>query len=231
MNLWDNFIEVINNPPTYFLTSLGIMLLIAVFAIWMGLKIEKLDVRAKPSKTMTLVIEGIGGFNKFVKGYIGKHWTYVTPFVLTMSIYVFIANIASMTGLPFIDSPTKYTAITLSMSLMSFYIVQSTGVISQGAKHFLGVFKPFAPMLPLNLMSEFVPILSMALRLFGNIAGGALIMTLIYGLLGWGSIVATPALHAVFDLGFGLIQTLVIVLLTIIFASMKVDEADFDVIK
>ena len=33
MNLWDNFIEVINNPPTYFLTSLGIMLLIAVFAI------------------------------------------------------------------------------------------------------------------------------------------------------------------------------------------------------
>jgi len=230
MNLIDNFIEVIQNPPAYFLTSLGIMVLIAIFAIVMGKKVEKMDVRAKPNKLTTVVIEGIGGFNQFVKGYIGKHWTYVTPFVLTMSLYVFIANISGITGLPGIDSPTKYTAITLSMSLLSFYIVQSTGIISQGAKHFLGVFKPFAPMLPLNLMSEFVPILSMALRLFGNIAGGAVIMTLIYGMLGWGSIIATPALHAVFDLGFGLIQTLVIVLLTIIFASMKVDEADFDVI-
>lgn len=230
MNLIDNFIDVIKNPPAYFLTSLGIMVLIATFAIVMGKKIEKFDVRAKPSKTMTVVIEGIGGFNGFVKGYIGKHWTYVTPFVLTMAIYVFISNISNITGLPGIDAPTKYTAITLSMSLMSFYVVQSTGIISQGAKHFLGVFKPFAPMLPLNLVSEFVPILSMALRLFGNIAGGAVIMMLIYGMQKWPVVVVTPALHAVFDLGFGLIQALVIVLLTIIFASMKVDEADFDLI-
>jgi F-type H+-transporting ATPase subunit a len=52
-------------------------------------------------------------------------------------------------------------------------------------------------MFPLNVVSEFVPILSMALRLFGNIAGGALILTLVYG-AGWASVLVTPALHVVF---------------------------------
>jgi F-type H+-transporting ATPase subunit a len=84
-------------------------------------------------------------------------------------------------------------------------------------------------MFPLNVVSELVPILSMALRLFGNIAGGALILTLIYS-AGWLSVLVTPALHVVFDIGFGLIQALVIVLLTVIFASMKISEADLEII-
>ncbi|MBU1094359.1 MAG: F0F1 ATP synthase subunit A [Firmicutes bacterium] len=226
--LYENFLEVIKNPPAYFVTSLAIMVFIATFSIIVGRIIEKMDVRAKPNKLITVVIEGIGGFNKFIQGYVGKQWQYVTPFVLTMTLYVFLSNISGVAAL---DAPTKYTAITFSMSLMSFYIVQSTGVISKGAKHFLGIFQPYFPMLPLNLVSEFVPILSMALRLFGNIAGGALIMTLLYGLLGWGSILVTPPFHALFDIGFGLIQTIVIVLLTIIFTSMKISEEDFEIIK
>jgi F-type H+-transporting ATPase subunit a len=225
--LIDDFVNTFKNPPAYFITSLILMTVIAVFAIVIGKRVEKLDVKAKPTKAMTLVIEGIGGFNSFVKGYVGKHWRYVTPIVLTMALYVFLSNISGIIAL---DSPTKYSAITFSMSITAFFVVQSTGVISQGAKHFLGVFKPLWPMFPLNVVSEFVPILSMALRLFGNIAGGALIMTLLYGLLGWASIVVTPAFHLVFDIGFGFIQTIVIVLLTIIFSSMKVDEADFEII-
>jgi F-type H+-transporting ATPase subunit a len=224
--LIDDFINTFKNPPAYFITSLIIMAVIATFAVIMGKKVEKLDVKTKPSKTMTIVIEGVGGFNSFVKGYVGKHWRYVTPIVLTMALYVFISNIS---GIMALDSPTKYSAVTFSMSLTAFFVVQSTGVISQGAKHFLGVFKPLWPMFPLNVVSEFVPILSMALRLFGNIAGGALIMTLLYGLLGWASIIVTPAFHLIFDIGFGFIQTIVIVLLTIIFSSMKVDEADFEI--
>jgi F-type H+-transporting ATPase subunit a len=184
-----------------------------------------MDVRQKPGRFMTVVILGIGGFNGFVKSYVGKHWKYVMPFVLTMALYVFISNIS---GLVALDSPTKYTAITFSMSLIAFFVVQSTGIVSQGWRHFLGIFKPLAPMAPLNIVGDVVPIISMALRLFGNISSGALLLTLIYKLTGWLSPLVTPAFHLIFDIGFGMIQTLVIVLLTIIFASMKVDEADFE---
>lgn len=220
-------LNYLSSLPIYFVTSMFIMTVIAILTIVMGRSIEKLDVKAKLNKTQTLVILAIGGFNNFVKAYVGKHWRYVTPFALTMAIYVFLSNIS---GLVALDAPTKYTAITFSMSIMSFYVVQSTGIVSQGWRHFLGIFKPLAPMAPLNIVSDIVPILSMALRLFGNIASGALLLTLLYRLTGWFSIIITPAFHLVFDIGFGLIQTLVIVLLTIIFASMKCDEADFDVV-
>ncbi|HAX02738.1 MAG: hypothetical protein A2Y45_04885 [Tenericutes bacterium GWC2_34_14] len=222
-------IQIINylkNLPIYFLTSLGIMAAIAIFAVILGRKIGKMDAKSKPNKLETVVISGVGGFNGFVKAYVGKHWKYVTPFALTMALYVFISNIS---GLVALDSPTKYTSVTVSMSLMAFFVVQSTGIVSQGWRHFLGIFKPLPLMAPLNVVSDVVPIVSMALRLFGNIASGALLMTLIYRLTGWLSIVIAPPLHMVFDIGFGLIQTLVIVLLTIIFASMKCDEADFDI--
>lgn len=221
--LLDDLIFVLKNPPAYFVTSLIIMAVLGIFLVIMGFKIEKMDVKEKPNKLRTTLISMIEGFNQFMKGYVGKHWKYVTPFVLTMALYVFISNIGGIIAL---DSPTKYTAVTFSMSIMAFYVVQSTGIISQGAKHFLGVFKPLWPMFPLNVVSEFVPILSMAMRLFGNIAGGALIMTLIYGLLGWASIIVAPVFHLIFDIAFGLIQTVVICLLTIIFSSMKISDED-----
>jgi F-type H+-transporting ATPase subunit a len=219
-------INYLKELPIYFITSLGIMTAIALFAVILGKKISKMDVKAKPNRLETVVISGVGGFNGFVKAYVGKHWKYVTPFALTMALYVFISNIS---GLVALDSPTKYTSITVSMSLVSFFVVQSTGIVSQGWRHFLGIFKPLAPMAPLNVVSDVVPIVSMALRLFGNIASGALLITLIYRITGWASLIIAPPLHMVFDIGFGLIQTLVIVLLTIIFASMKCDEADFDI--
>lgn len=218
--------QILNDiKQPFFITSLALMALIALASIVIGLKIQKMDVRQKPGRFMTIVILGIGGFNGFVKSYVGKHWKYVMPFVLTMALYVFISNIS---GLVALDSPTKYTAITFSMSLIAFFVVQSTGIVSQGWRHFLGIFKPLIPMAPLNIVGDFVPIISMALRLFGNISSGALLLTLIYKLTGWLSPLVTPAFHLIFDIGFGMIQTLVIVLLTIIFASMKVDEADFE---
>lgn len=221
--LLDDFLNVIKDPPLYFVTSIAIMIILGLFLSVMGYKIEGMDVREKPNKLRTALISMIEGLNAFIKGYVGKHWRYISPFILTMALYVFISNIGGIIAL---DSPTKYTAVTFSMSLMAFYIVQSTGIISQGAKHFLGIFKPLWPMFPLNIVSEFVPILSMAMRLFGNIAGGALIMTLLYGLLGWASVAVAPVFHLIFDIAFGLIQTVVICLLTIIFSSMKISDED-----
>jgi F-type H+-transporting ATPase subunit a len=223
MNLILNYI---NDLPGYFKTSLLIIGLLIILSYFVGRSISKLGVKDRPSKFLTFFISFIEFFNGYVKQNIGKHWRYVAPLTLSMALYVFISNISGVMAL---DSPTKYTAITFSLSLIAFIIVQSTGFVSQGWKHLLGIFKPLAPMAPLNLISEFTPIISMALRLFGNIASGALILTLIYKMTGWFSIFITPAFHLIFDIGFGLIQTLVIVLLTIIFSSLKVDEADLEI--
>jgi F-type H+-transporting ATPase subunit a len=223
--MFDKVIEYLTNLPVYFLTSLGIILVLIIFSIVIGNYVSKLDVRDKPNIIATLVIQFIDFFNNYVKGYIGKHWKFVTPITLTLAIYVAVAN---MSGILALESPTRYTSITFSLSIISFVVVQATGFISQSWRHLLGLFKPLWPLFPLNLISDLTPILSMALRLFGNIVSGSVILMLVYKLTGWASLVVAPAFHLVFDIGFGLVQTLVLVLLTIVFASIKIDEDDLD---
>jgi len=220
----DKIIDYIVNLPVYFLTSLGIMFFIAIVAIIAGNRVQKLDVREKPNRVMTMFIVAVDGFNQFIKGYIGKHWRFMAPIALALAIYVFLSNIS---GLFALDTPTKYTSITFSLSIISFVLVQIMGFISMNWRHLLSIFKPLAPMMPLNLISDLTPIISMALRLFGNIVSGSVIMFLIYSAGGWFSLLVAPALHVIFDIGFGLIQALVFVLLTVIFASNKISEEDF----
>ncbi|MFP4177594.1 MAG: F0F1 ATP synthase subunit A, partial [Acholeplasmataceae bacterium] len=189
-----------------------------------GMRVKRLDVREKPSKFMTVFISTIDFFNNMIKDYIGKHWRFVAPLTLTLAVYVLFANVS---GLFALDTPTKYTSITFSLSIASFIIVQVTGFVSQSFRYLKGLFEPYAVMFPLNLMSDITPILSMALRLFGNIASGSVMLILIYRFTGWLSPLITPAFHLIFDIGFGIIQMVVLVLLTVIFASIKVSEDDF----
>lgn len=218
--------DYIATLPVYYWTSLGIMVFIALLSIIVGRRVKKLDVRDKPNRFLTALISFISAFNDMVKGYIGKHWRYVAPLLLTLAFYVLLSNIS---GLFALDAPTKYTSITFSLSIAAFIIIQTTGFVSQSWRHILTLFKPFFPMFPLNLISDLTPIISMALRLFGNIASGSVFLILIYRFTGWVSPLIAPAFHLVFDIGFGVIQTLVLVLLTVIFASNKVDENDFAV--
>lgn len=230
--MWIQIVNYIKNLPAYFIASLTIMLLIIIFSILIGRYADKLDAKKKMNKFMTMVVYFIEMMNNFVKDTVGKHWKFLTPIVVTVALYIFISNISGVVGVP---SPTRFTTVTFSLSLMAFVVVQMTGFVSQGWKSLLGIFKPIPAMFPLNIISEFTPILSMALRLFGNIASGTVILTLIYkGLslfpyVGWASIFVTPIFHLVFDIGFGLIQTMVFVLLIVIFSSNKVDEADLDI--
>ena len=217
-------IDYLKNLPVYFYTSLGIMAFIAILSIIAGLQVKKMDVRQTPNRFMTIFISAVEAYNKMIKGYIGKHWRFVAPVTLTLAVYVVLSNISGIFAL---QAPTKFTSITFSLSITSFLIVQITGFVSQSWRHLLGLFKPFAPMLPLNLMSEFTPIISMALRLFGNIASGSVFLVLVYRFGGWLSIIIAPAFHLIFDIGFGIIQAVVLILLTVIFASNKVSENDF----
>ena len=222
----ETILEYLRNLPGYFLTSLFLMTVIAISTTLIGFRVQRLDTKAKPNLFMTFVLYFIDMMNKFVKGYVGKRWRFLTPIAITMALYVFLSNISGIFAL---DAPTKYTAITFSLSITAFMVIQITGLISQSWKHFLGIFKPVPLMMPLNLISEVTPIISLALRLFGNIASGGLILSVVYLGAGWVSVFITPALHLLFDIAFGLIQTLVIVLLTVIFSSQKIDEADLEI--
>ena len=116
-----------------------------------------------------------------------------------------------------------------------------------GFKAYMHAFlEPIAPMLPMNIIGKFSTMLSMALRLFGNITCGSIMMSLVYmgtanlsnaiaGLVGiQGTVfnfmapIITPILHMYFDLFAGFIQTLVFVTLTIVLLGNDIPEEEKD---
>ena len=113
----------------------------------------------------------------------------------------------------------------------------------------LGYFKryiePIPVLLPINLLSMWAPLLSLSLRLFGNALAGYCLMSIVYYFteqlsalifqfinsgvnqifVSW---IITPALHAYFDVFSGAIQTMVFVILTMIWVSQEDPEEEVE---
>ena len=167
----------------------------------------------------------------------GEYSRKYSPVVGTLGMFIFIANISGLVGL---SSPTGCVFITLALGLFAGFFMHFAGIRHQGFKnYFKSTFlEPSPIMLPLNIISEVLTPFSLALRLFGNILSGAVIMGLVYNLL-VGSLaeispilsiivpgIVAPAFHAIFDIFFGGIQTYVFVLLTSVFISGKLPEQE-----
>jgi F-type H+-transporting ATPase subunit a len=221
--------EQLQNALTsgYLYGALILMIIIGVVAVIIGWRVKKLQVGQKPSKFIAGVIGLIGFLNNYTKSNVGRFWKSIAPHMLTMSIVLFVFNIS---GLFAFDTPTRYTAITITFAIWTTILVQITGLRSRKIKHvtsLLGPVKLMSPlMLPLNILGDLTPLISMTLRIFGNIAAGVLLTNLIYYALGWGAIGAGPFLGLIFDIGFGLIQVVVYTVLSLIFISHKLDEKD-----
>ena len=220
-------LESLRQP--YIWSSLIVVLVLCILAIIIGQKVKKLKVGEKPGLIIAVVISFVSFINNYTKQNVGEQWKFVAPHILMLSIFLFVLNIS---GLFLLDTPTKYTTITVGFAIWAFGIIQVTGIRSKKVRHLgtlVGPLKPMSPlMIPLNILSDVTPLLSMTLRIFGNIASGALLMSLIYGLLSWGSIFVAPPLHLIFDIGFGLIQTVVFIVLTLVFTANKLDEKEFE---
>lgn len=222
-NSWSNFREY----PGQIKSTIGIVVVLCLFFIIFSYFIKKVDPLGKTPKWLIPAIAIVKLINNTTKTNIGKRWKTLSPMFLTMAIFIFVANTCSIIG---ISNPTNYVVVTASLALFSFLIIQCTGFASMGVRgYFKGLAEPIFFMFPINLLSEFTLPLSLTLRLFGNILSSTVIAGIILGIAGsWGYLL-TPllaGLNVVFDIGFGLIQTIVFVILTIIFCSMKVKDKE-----
>lgn len=214
--------------------SLIIIGVLIILAVIFGLWLNKVDPNKKPPKILVIFEELVKLINGLVKMSIGKRWRSYAPYILTIFIYLLIANIS---GIFLLTPPATSWNVTLGLAIISFVMIHYTGVRSQGVKKYLAGYTsplpPYVPvLLPLNVISEVVFPFSLSLRLFGNILSGAVISILIYGIIapmgaaGFIIVLIMPFFHAIFDVFFGAIQAVVFILLTSIFIGQKVDESE-----
>lgn len=220
---WRSFCDLstISKPV---MSTLIITVVLCLVFILLSFKIKKVDPIKKTPLWLVPMMMLVEMMNNFIKQNIGKRWKTFAPWFLSIAIFIFFSNISAVFLL---ENPTSYIMITLALALTSFFVIQGAGIASNGFLGYLkGFIDPNPVMLPMNIISEISLPISLCLRLFGNIISGSVIALLIKGFAGWWAVPIMPVVNIVFDIGFGLIQTAVFVILSIIFTSMKIKDEE-----
>jgi len=96
------------------------------------------------------------------------------------TLFLFVAASSLCTVLPGFEPPTGSLSTTLALALCVFIAVPLFGIGDQGLAGYLRTYiEPTVVMLPFNLIGELSRTLALAVRLFGNMMSGALIIAIL----------------------------------------------------
>ncbi len=170
-----------------------------------------------------LIVEKL---DSMVAGSMGKSAAKYRNYIGTVFIFILVSNISGLLGL---RPPTADYGVTFPLGLITFVLIHINQFRYQKPKDiWRDMCSPLPPWLPIwfpiNIISELAVPVSLSLRLFANVLSGTIMMTLIYGILGWIATVWPAALHVYFDLFSGAIQTYVFCMLTMTFISNAIGE-------
>ena len=154
---------------------------------------------------------------------------FVVPLAMGLFLFILVANLLAVIPSPgdpeYLLPPAADVNLTYALALIVIVTMHVTGMRKRGFKgyyHHLLTPSPF--MLPINIIEEIAKPLTLALRLFGNIFSGVIMVSLIAlfpAYILWAPNVAWK----LFDAFIGLIQAFIFALLTIIyFSSVKPAE-------
>ena len=158
---------------------------------------------------------------------------FVVPLAFTVFVFILLCNWIGLfpTGNhpEYVPPPTSDVNLTYALALIVIGSMHFTGIRKNGVRgYYKHLFrKPYA-MIPLNFVEEIMKPITLALRLFGNIFSGTIMVALI-GALPAAVLWAPTLIWRSFDLFIGLIQAFIFGLLTVIyFSSVKPHDAHHD---
>lgn len=160
---------------------------------------------------MEFFIDFLNGLMEETLGMKGRK--YMAPFMITLFMFIFIGNELGM--LPQIGvhwtSPTNDINTVFALSLMVAFGGYAVGVHQQGIGHFKHFISPKPGFLPIHLLDAITKPLTMALRLFGNILAGEILLIILYQLTPW----VIPELWVMFSLFIGFLQAFIFTMLAL----------------
>jgi F-type H+-transporting ATPase subunit a len=96
------------------------------------------------------------------------------------TLFLFIAMAALATIIPGYEAPTGSLSTTAALAICVFVAVPFFGITEQGLRGYLDSYlKPTVIMLPFNIISELSRTLALAVRLFGNMMSGTMILAIL----------------------------------------------------
>lgn len=154
-----------------------VMLGIAAVCIWLTH-----DLKVKPTSKRQIVAEYIvKTAEKFVTSNMGAKWKWFVPYVAALFSLAMFSSLISLLGMypPTSDLNTTAGWAIMTFILITFYKIKSNGVFGYAKS----LTEPIFIMTPMNILGEFATPLSMAFRMFGNVASGTVVSALVYAAL------------------------------------------------
>jgi F-type H+-transporting ATPase subunit a len=153
----------------------GLMLVLAVGAKLITRKLTTEHKRSRWQNLLEIVVTGIEKQIEEVglpnpKKYLGFLGT----------LFLFVAAASLCTVIPGYEPPTGSLSTTAALALCVFVAVPLFGIEDQGVGGYLKSYiEPTVIMLPFNIISEISRTLALAVRLFGNMMSGAMIIAIL----------------------------------------------------
>ncbi|HTT87744.1 MAG TPA: F0F1 ATP synthase subunit A [Acidimicrobiales bacterium] len=228
------------NADTLWATAAAMVVVIAL-----GLVLRARATSGVPGKLQLVWEMGVTAVRRQIEGSIGPAGMAIVPLAVALFVFILVANWFEVLGIgseiEWLPAPTGDINVTLALALVVIIPVHIASIARRGpvgyVKHYVA--QPFPRALfPLNAfingVEEVAKPLTLALRLFGNLLSGGLMLALIAALGVWkisslpvgdiATVLLNP-LWKVFDLFIGAIQAFIFSLLTILYFDTAMSTA------
>jgi len=159
--------------------------------------------------------------NTQVESTLGRLHPFVIPLAVSLFVFILVSNLLEVVPTDHkAPPPTADVNLTYPLALLVIIAATIYGIQQRGVKNYVkGFAEPYAVMTPFNILEEIAKPISLALRLFGNIFAGGVMLSIIALLPYWLTPLPTVP-WKLFGIFIGAIQALIFALLTILYFGM-----------
>jgi F-type H+-transporting ATPase subunit a len=198
--------------PDHVVMAIFVAVLLTGFALWFRSRISL----ENPGKLQLVLESLVGGLIGMLEENVGHKGRQFLGLVGTLGLFILTSNLLGL--VPFFSSPTVSLNMPVGCALVTFLYYNFQGIRAQGVgpyfKHFLGPLLPLAIiMLPIEIISHLSRVLSLSIRLFGNIFGEELVVLVLGSLIPF----VVPVPMMLFGVFGSLLQAFVFIMLTMIY--------------
>jgi len=165
----------------------------------------------------------IGGIENMVVETMGEHGKPYFPLIATLALFILVSNLIGL--IPGFYPPTANINTTAACAVVVFVVTHVVGIKEHGVKyikHFMGPIIWLAPMMFfIEVIGHLSRVISLTLRLFGNMNGHELVLMIFFGLAPF--LVPLPMILMGVLVSF--IQAFVFMLLAMIYIAGSMEEA------
>lgn len=214
MNLTPDQILIHLGPVTLNATLVftWIVMGLLVLVSWWITRTLSTSTRISPGQNLLEVL--VLGLDNQIRDVSGQPSKPYLPFVGTLFIFIATSNLLSI--VPGYQPPTGSLSTTAALAICVFVAVPLFGIRQHGWRVYLQQYlQPTPIMLPFNLIGDVSRIISLAVRLFGNVMSGTMIVAILLSI----APLFFPVVMQMFGLLTGLIQAYIFAVLAMVFIA------------